>query len=69
MVASVYGPNNRAGFSFLKAADSMDRGNFPRELWVRRDLWTPDNARHVEALLGHLQYLGWLPPPGGLPPS
>jgi hypothetical protein len=43
------------------AADSMDRGNFPRQLWVRRDLWTPDNRRRVEALLTHLQYLGWLP--------
>ena len=25
VVTGVYGPNNRAGFSFLKAADSMDR--------------------------------------------
>jgi hypothetical protein len=51
------------------ASDTMDRGNFPRRLWVRADLWTPQNQQHVSALLTHLQYLGFLPPPEGLPPA
>jgi hypothetical protein len=38
MVTSVYGPNNRAAFSFTKAAEAMDRLCADMDVQAARDL-------------------------------